>query len=108
MCAYEPKFYRENGRTRIHGVAEWISSVAAAIQGAIREEHAAVVEEQARHIRPALLLPHLHVPHLLHTEGRRVSLLYLHILPERLRSRDAGGAADSAVRGQELSQAPLL
>ena len=80
----------------------------AAIHRAVEEEPAAVMAEQAVNVPPALLLLLLHLPHILHPESHRGSLRFLHVFPARHRPRHPRLAADPALRGQVIRQAPLL
>lgn len=79
-----------------------------AIQGVVQEEPAAVVAEQRRNLRPALLLLLLHLLHLLYPEVPRGSVCLVLGLQESHRPRTSRFAADPALRGQEFRQAPLL
>ena len=80
----------------------------AAIHRAVEEEPAAFMAEQAVHVPPALLLLLLHLPHILHPGSHPGSLRFLHRFSERHRPRRPRLAADPALRGQVLRQAPLL
>lgn len=64
--------------------------------------------EQEGYISPALLVLHLHLPHLLHPEGDRGSKRVVHGVQERRRSSISGFAADPTVRGQVLHQNAVL
>ena len=64
--------------------------------------------EQDGDVHAALLVLLLHLPHLRHPEGQRGSLLHLHGLQERDGPYAPALAADPAMRGQVLHQAPLL
>lgn len=80
----------------------------AAVRSSVPQKPAALVAEQALHVSPALLLSLLHRAYFFHPGSHRGALLLLILLQEQCRSEAAGGAADSAVRGQVLHQAAVL
>jgi hypothetical protein len=72
-------------------------------------------QERDAHLAPpalggaaALLLAHLHLPHLLHRPRRPLQVLLHHRLPQRAGPGAARRAAHPALRGQVLRQVPLL
>lgn len=99
---------KKDGERGIHEASERIPSLPSAIRSSVEEEPAPLMAAEAILLSPALLLPLLHLPHLLHREGDRLHLLQHHGLQERLRSRAARLAADPALRGQVLREGPLL
>lgn len=80
----------------------------AAVRSSVPQKPSALMAEQALHFPPALLLALLHRAHFLHPGSHRGALLLLLFIQEQCRSEAAGGAADSALRGQVLHQAAVL